>query len=249
MASHLAKWALVWPRWKVRSQNSSGDFGCGLVDICHHFPTHPVMETQLLCGLANCSRVDCLLHRFLRKTIVTTPTALSCTVGRDAKFTKPEKMSNKCLETSALTPANQAALKHTQPDSGHTAMWKLDPAVGWSVWKQDDWARGKKILLHPSLPLPLSPSLSLSLSPNTLVYLGHIMFGLTAVPVTGCMNPACRVKRRSTTQTDFPALSPSTAASVQQTTAFVSNVSRRAWGVNAVTLNQPLFMFSDTFSR
>lgn len=40
------------------------------------------------------------------------------------------------------------------------------------------WATRKKILLHRSLPL----------SPHALVYLGHIMFGLTAVPLTGCMH-------------------------------------------------------------
>lgn len=51
------------------------------------------------------------------------------------------------------------------------------------------WATRKKILLHRSLPL----------SPNALVYLGHIMFGLTAVPLTGCMLLACRVKRRENT--------------------------------------------------
>lgn len=51
------------------------------------------------------------------------------------------------------------------------------------------WATRKKILLHRSLPL----------SPHTLVYLGHIMFGLTAVPLTGCMLLACRVKRRENT--------------------------------------------------
>lgn len=51
------------------------------------------------------------------------------------------------------------------------------------------WATRKKILLHCSLPL----------SPHALVYLGHIMFGLTAVPLTGCMLLACRVKRRENT--------------------------------------------------
>lgn len=51
------------------------------------------------------------------------------------------------------------------------------------------WATRKKILLHRSLPL----------SPHALVYLGHIMFGLTAVPLTGCMLLACRVKRRENT--------------------------------------------------
>lgn len=51
------------------------------------------------------------------------------------------------------------------------------------------WATRKKILLHGSLPL----------SPHALVYLGHIMFGLTAVPLTGCMLLACRVKRRENT--------------------------------------------------
>lgn len=56
----------------------------------------------------------------------------------------------------------------------------------------------EKISLHPSIPL----------SSSTLVYLGHIMFGLTAVPVTGCMLPACRVKRRSRRKTDLSVLEP-----------------------------------------
>lgn len=55
------------------------------------------------------------------------------------------------------------------------------------------WATRKKKLLHRSLPL----------SPNALVYLGHIMFGLTAVPLTGCMLLACRVKRRSRRENTF----------------------------------------------
>lgn len=51
----------------------------------------------------------------------------------------------------------------------------------------------KKILLHPSLPL-------------ALVYLGHIMFGLTAVPVTGCMLPACRATEEEQQEKDLSAL-------------------------------------------
>lgn len=92
---------------------------------------------------------------------------------------------------------------------------------------------GEKILLHLSLPF----------SPNTLVYLGHIMFGLTAVPVTGCMLPACRVKRRSRRKTDLSVLEH-IVSFVHLSICF--RCAMCTFWINIVTLNSLITLSPDT---
>lgn len=181
IAGHLARWLAVRPSLQATSQIQI-KFWLWFKVIFHPFSTS-VLETGALVRYNE--------HSFIPSSAVHDITQwksrremrrhMTCNAGSCTCVKYVIRAKDPCRCCYMLTCLNSSVCTVCKHTSVHT---QVVDCSGVKLF-ENKTGRERKILLHPTLPFSF----------NELVYLGHIMFGLTAVPVTGSVLPACSLWR------------------------------------------------------